>query len=266
MKKLFIRLLLVLVVLLVAAAIAAHFFLDGVIKRGVETYGPRLAKVDVKLKAVNLMLLSGSGKVHGLVIGNPQGFSSPSAISVGSTSVSLQPASLLQDKVIVNSINIQAPEITFETGLNVKENNLNKILANLEESLGEDSSTNGPTPPPDPAANAGKKLQIDEFLITGAKVHVTVTAFGGKSATLPLPEIRLKNLGQGPEGITAAEVSKKVLEVIEREAAQVAVTAIADLSKGAVYLSRDIGKAATNTVDKAVDKASKSIGDLFKKK
>jgi hypothetical protein len=56
------------------------------------------------------------------------------------------------------------------------------------------------------------------------------------------------------------------LEIIEKEAAQVAITAIADLSKGAVYMSKEFGKGATNAVDKAVDKAGKSIGDLFKKK
>src|SRR2546430_1182025 len=83
MKKIMVRLFLVLVVLLVLAAIAVHFFLDDAIKRGVETIGPKLAKVEIKLDAVHLSLLSGSGKLNGLVIGNPEGFNSPPAISVG---------------------------------------------------------------------------------------------------------------------------------------------------------------------------------------
>ncbi len=264
MKKILVRLFLVLIILLIVAAIAAHFFLDGAIKRGIETYGPSLTKVSVKLKAVNLMLLTGSGKIHGLVIGNPQGFTTPTAISVGSTSVSLNPASLMDDKIVVRTINIQEPEITFETGLNVKENNLSKILANLEESTS--GGEKQPAQPKSTEAGPSKKLQVDEFIVSKAKVNVTVTALGNKSATLPIPDIHLKDLGQGPEGITVAELSKKVLEAIEKEAAQAAVTAIADLSKGAVYMSKEFGQGATNAVDKAVDKAGKSIGDLFKKK
>ena len=262
MKKLLIRLFMVLVVLLILAAIGVHFFLDGAIKRAVETYGPQITKVDVKLKAVNLILFSGSGKVHGLVIGNPQGFTSPKAMSVGSASLSVQPMSLLDDKVVVRSINLESPEITFETGLNVRENNLSKLLANIDESLGggKKEPTEPKTPAPEPGAT--KKLQVDEFIISKAKVTVMVSALGGKSATLPIKEIHLKNLGQGPEGITAAELTKVVLQAIEKEAAEVAVTAIADLSKGAVYMTKE----ASTTASNAVDKATKNLGDLFKKK
>ena len=41
MKKLFIRLLIALVVVVILAVLAVGLFLDGVIKRGVETFGPR---------------------------------------------------------------------------------------------------------------------------------------------------------------------------------------------------------------------------------
>src|SRR6266853_1661874 len=93
------------------------FFLDSAIKRAVETIGPDLTKVQVKVDAVNLILLSGSGKISGLMIGNPEGYKSPSAIRAGEVSVAIQPASLLGDKIIVESINVQAPEGTFETDL-----------------------------------------------------------------------------------------------------------------------------------------------------
>jgi hypothetical protein len=258
MKKILIRLFLVLVILIVVGVVAVHLFLDGAIKRGVETVGPRLTKASVKLDSVNLVLLSGSGKLKGLVIGNPEGFKSPSAIGVGSTSLEIVPQSLLTDKVVVRSINLQAPEITFETGLNVKENNLNKLLANLDETTG-----GGKEPAAQPeAAKAAKKLQVDDFVVSGAKVHVRVTALGDRSATMPIPDIHLKQLGQGPEGITVAELTKVVLQEIEKEAAKAAVRAIDDLSKGAVYMGKEFGTSATN----AVDKATKGIGDLFKPK
>jgi len=267
MKKLIRRLLLLLVLLIIAAVIGAHFFLDAAIKNGVETVGPKVTKTGVKLRAFSLSLLSGSTKMSGLVVGNPEGFKTPDAISVGATSIALKPMSLLGDKIIINEINLQAPEVTFETGLDVRANNLSKLLANVEETTG---GSGGDKPPDKPAeqpaepkgAGASRKLQVDEFIISGAKVHVTVTALGGKSATVRIPDIHLKNLGQGPEGITVAELTKQALQALEKAAAEAAVTAIADLSKGAVYISNQGGGAATNTVNSI----TKGIGDLFKKK
>jgi uncharacterized protein involved in outer membrane biogenesis len=253
MKKIFFRLLLVLLVLLVAGAVAAHFFLDAAVKRGVETFGPKLTQVEVKLDAVKLSLLSGSGALSGLVVGNPEGFKSANAISVGSTSLALQPASLLSDKIVIKSIKVQAPEITFEQGLHG--NNLNKIKANLAAATGgatkEETAKSG---------QAGKKLQVDDLVISGGKVRVSVTGLGG--ATVSLPDIHLSGLGTGPDGITPAELTKEVLNTVLDAAIKQAGTVVADLSKGAKYLTNDAENAATN----AAGKVTKSITDLFKKK
>src|SRR5881409_3710652 len=125
MKKIIVRLLILLLVLLVLAAVAVYLFLDSAVKRAVETMGPNLTKVPVKLDYVNVSLLTGSGKIRGLVVGNPEGYKSPSAIRVGAGSLALKPASLLSDKVVIEAINLQGPEVTFETDLT--QNNLSKI-------------------------------------------------------------------------------------------------------------------------------------------
>ena len=255
MKKIIIRIIIGLLVLLVLAAVAVHLFLDGVIKRSVETFGPELTKVQVKLDYVNLSLLTGSGKIRGLVVGNPEGYKTPSAIQVGVGSVALRPASLLSDKVVVESVNLQGPEVTFETDLT--QNNLSKILANLNE-----TTAAGKEPTQTKEGKPSKKLEVDDFLITGGKIHVSVSSLGGKSATVALPEIHLKDLGKDSQGITPGELSKKVLQAIEAAAAQAAAGAIADLAKGGVYLSNDASKTATNTINKVTT----GIGDLFKKK
>jgi len=255
MKKIIIRLFMALIVLVLLAALAVHLFLDGQIKRAVETLGPELTKVSVKVDLVNLILLSGSGKIKGLVVGNPDGYKTPSAIRADTISVAVQPSSLLGDKMIVKSINLQAPEVTFETDLT--QNNLSKILANLQESTGGGKE---PAESKEPAAK--KKLQVDDFLIRGGKLHVSVSSMGGKSATVALPEIHLKELGTGPEGITPAELSKTVMQALLTSATTAAAGAISDLGKGALYLSNESGKIATNSVEKV----TKGIGDLFKKK
>ncbi len=268
MKKIIIRMIIALVVVLVLAVLAVSLFLDKAIKSGIETFGPRLTKVDVNLQSVSLSLFSGSGSIKDLVVGNPQGFKSPSAIKIGIASLSLEPRSLLSDKIVVKSVNIQGPEITFETDL--RNNNLKKILANVQEATGGGAQAPAkprepvqPTQPSQPKeAKPAKKLEVDDFVITGGKVHVAVTALGGQSATIPLADIHLQGLGAGPEGITPAELAKKVLEAIEQGATQAAAGTVADIGKGAVYLSKGVGNPGSN----AVESVTKGIGNLFKKK
>ncbi len=259
MKKLLLRAAIALVVLIILGVIAIGLFLDGAIKRGVEKVGPMVTKVPIKLDSVSLSLLSGSGTVKGLVVGNPEGYKTPSAIQVGAASLALQPGSLFSDKVVIHSVNVQGPEVTFETDL--KGNNLSKILANVQSTTG-----GGQTAPAQPKETqpkgAQRKLQVDDFTINGAKLHVSVTALGGKSATVSLPQIHLTGLGQGPEGITAAELTERVLRELEKVAAQAASGAVADLSKQAAELTQGLGTNATG----AIEKATKGLGDLFKKK
>src|SRR3954469_7544093 len=99
MKKILVRLCIVLVVLIVLVALGVHFFLDGAIKRGVETVGPKLTKSEVKLDGVHLSLLSGSGKLKGLIVGNPDPYKTPHAISLGTATLEPKPGSLFSDKV-----------------------------------------------------------------------------------------------------------------------------------------------------------------------
>jgi len=252
MKKLLVRVLIALVVVLILAVLAVGLFLDSAIKKGVETIGPQIAKVDIKLDSVNLSLLSGSAKIKGLVVGNPEGYKTPDAISVGSTSVSVSPGSLLSDKIVVKSIRVESPEITFEGGLGG--NNLSKILDNVNATVGG-SEKPATTEPATKETKAGKKLQVNDLLITGAKVKVSLKGTGGFAAPVPIPDIHFTNLGQGPEGITPADLTQKVISEVTGSAVKAAAGAVADIGKGAV-------EGAT----KEVEKATKGITDLFKKK
>ena len=255
MKKILIRVCIGLVVLIVLAVLGVHFFLDGAVKRGVETIGPKLTKVDIKLDGVNISLLSGSGKIKGLVVGNPDGYKTPHAISIGTATLALKPGSLLADKLVINTINVEAPEITFEGGLTG--NNLSKILANLNETTSGGNGTNvaGATPKEEKKAN--KKLQVDDFTITGAKLDANISGLGGKTLTLSLPTIHLANLGTGPDGITVTELTKQVISAIEAESLKAIASSSGDLGN----LTKGLGKNAGDTVNSV----TKGLGNLLKK-
>jgi len=259
MKKFIKWFFITLIVLIVVAVVGVHFFLDDIVKRGVVTIGPRITKTEIKLDSVSLSLLTGSGKLGGLIVGNPEGYKSPSAIQVGRTAMSVEPKSILSDKIVISSINVIEPEVTLETDL--RENNLGKILSNLEETTGGSNSDSAQ--PKDPAAQTRKKLEVDDFVISGGKLHVVVTTLGNRTASVKLPEIHLKDLGKGPEGITPAELTKRVIQELEKAAISASSTAIADLSKGGVYMSQEFGKTGSSN---GLDKAAKGLSDLFKKK
>src|ERR1051325_11069016 len=208
MKKLIIRGVVVVLVLLLAALGVSIYFLGSIVKKGVETVGPQITKTEIKLDGARLSLLSGSGKLSGLLVGNPEGFKTPSAIKVGSVSVGVGPGSVFSAKVHVTQVNVQAPEITFEGGL--KGNNLSKLLDNVQAAAGGPDKASAKTED----KSSSKKLQVDDFVISGGKINLSIDAgpLGGKSATVPLPEIHLTNLGSGPDGITAADLTAKVLK------------------------------------------------------
>ncbi len=126
MKKLIVRVAVVLAVLLIVAVVASFFFLGAIVKKGVETVGPQITKTELKLDGAGLSILSGSGTLKGLFIGNPAGFKTESAIKVGAVSLGVKPGSIFSDKIHVTQVNVKAPEITFEGSL--AGNNLSKLL------------------------------------------------------------------------------------------------------------------------------------------
>src|SRR6516225_6609124 len=97
MKKILLVAALVAVVLVVVGLIITAVFLDGIVKKGVETVGPQIVKVPITLQSVHIGLLTGSADVKGLVIGNPEGYKTPNAISVGTADVGVNPLSVLSD-------------------------------------------------------------------------------------------------------------------------------------------------------------------------
>lgn len=240
--------------LIVITVIVVSFFLDSIVKTGMETVGPKIIQVPIKVDSVGLSALTGSAKIKGLVIGNPEGYKTPQAISVGLVAVGVNPLSVLSDKIVVRSVRVEALEITFEGGL--RENNLSKIMDNVNATAkkGGPASTNATS-----QAKPAKKFEVDDVLITGAKIHVNFTDLGGM--TLPLPPIHLADLGKDSNGITATDLTRRVLDAITSATLKAVNSAVTDIGKGAESVGKDAGK----TVGKGVNKITKGIGSLFKK-
>lgn len=243
----------ILVLVLVAVVVIVAMSIGSIIKKGVEAVGPEVAKVKMTLDGANLSIVGGHGTMTGLFIGNPEGYKTESAMKVGKAHLAIAPASLMSDKIVIRSIQLEAPEITIEGGLN--DNNLTQIQKNIEAFIGSPAAKAEPKSG-EAGSGATKKLQVDEFVLTGAKVNVALNLLGGKPLSITIPEIRLSNLGQGPEGITAADLADKLTGKL--------IEAIAPVAQKA---AEDLLKQGTEALKKsATDAATKKLGDLFNKK
>ncbi|MEM7394629.1 MAG: hypothetical protein AAF492_20020, partial [Verrucomicrobiota bacterium] len=120
------RLLVVVVVLGVAILFIVAFKLGGVVKAAAEGMGPKVLGVPVTLEKAKVSPLTGKAHLGGLDIGNPEGFNTESLFKLSDVAVDMQVGSIAKDKVIINSIEINAPEITFEGSL--KGSNIKKLL------------------------------------------------------------------------------------------------------------------------------------------
>jgi hypothetical protein len=240
------------VIALIIVVVVALFYLGPIVKAGVERVGPQVAKVPVKLDGASISIFNGNGELKGFVLGNPEGFKTPEAVKVGTVAISLVPKSVMAKKVIVRSVRIEGPEITYEAGLGGS--NIGKLLDNMKstESQEKSGATN----------TSSKALQVDEFVITGAKVNVSATMLGGSAATLPLPEIRLTGLGQGPEGITPAELSTKAFGAVVDAAAKAVASSALNLGK----LTGGASEGAAKEVQESAKKFGSGVSDLFKSK
>ena len=261
LKKIILIAVILVVVLGIAAIILAGLFLDKIVKTGIETVAPSITQTTVTVDSVNISALSGSAGINGMVIGNPDpaSFKSTNAISLGKAAVSVEPKSLLSDKIVIHSVEIRAADINFE-GNPFGESNLKKLLDNVNAIAAGAATTNQPAA----AAPAGgtkpaKKLEVDDFVLSGVKVTARISGLTGEPLSLTIPDIHLTNLGTGANVITAADLVQKVLSEVITGTIK-AVGAQAGNTAGKL-----INGAAGKAAGEGASALKQGIGNLFGK-
>jgi uncharacterized protein involved in outer membrane biogenesis len=234
MKRILTTIVLVVVALIIVTVIVIGVYLGQIVKKVVNTYGPQLTQTTVSVDTVTLSLLTGSASLKELVVGNPQGYKSPNAISVGKIAVGVDPMTVFANKVVVRSIRLESPAITFEGGV-TSGNNLSQILDNVDSSGGK----GGPVSTNAAAAPASqRKFEVDDLLISGAKADVLITSPAQREVKVTLPDIHLTDLGKGSEGITAADLTKQVLNAITTATVETVAKQAMNLDQNAATLKQ----------------------------
>lgn len=217
--KWLIRIVIVLVVIIGAGLWFGWSQLGNLVKFGIEQGTLPVVQTSVSVRHVNVSPFSGSGLIEDFQIGNPKGFTGPYALRIGRAEVGLDLNSVSADKVVIQHIRITDPEINLEAGLGGT--NLKHIADNAMNFVSQQTTPagNAAVPAADGKPKKSVKLQVNELLITGAKLSASAAGVvPGADARMTLPEIRLTNLGTGATGITPAELMALILRQLNTEA------------------------------------------------
>lgn len=243
--------------------------IDSAIKKIVESVGPQMTQTEVKLDKVEISTTSGTGKLTGLMIGNPKGFTTPSSMQLGEIGITLDIATLTHDTIVIKSILIRAPQITYEYG--ATGGNIETIKKNVDSYVGQSTpassaapgAKSAPTPEKKaPKEEGGKKLIIEDLRIQDAKV---TAAAMGQQVSQGLPTIQLKDIGKAKGGATPAEVVEQILAALQQQVARAAQSMgadkLKDAAKGALENATKGGIPGGDTTKGATD----AIKGLFGK-
>lgn len=260
--KLILKLTLIAAVLIVLILVLAGTYLDSIIKTGIETVGPSITGTAITLDDVDISPLSGRGRLTGVVVGNPKGFETESAFNLADARVNIHLGSVLSDRVIIEEILIESPEITFEG--NLSGNNLSKIQDNVSAFGGTSGSGKTAESGSQKQEDGEKKVQINHFIVRNAKIHVSTPLLKGQVLTIPLPEIHLRDIGKESGGATLSKVASQVFGALYKAIFKAVSGSSEVLEKGMKGVSEAV-KSLGGTTEKSASEVIEGIKGIFGK-
>ena len=188
------------VFLLLLAGGGLFFYLDSIVKSGIEVVGSNLLGTAVTVDSVSLSPLSGQGSISGLRVENPEGFESQYAFELDSVLVSIDVNSVFTDAAEIESIVIMQPVITYET--KIASDNIRTLLDNLDEG-------DAPSSDPETEDDSAQQIIIREFRMVGSQLNFVSALV---SAPITLADIEIRDIGAEGGSASAANAVRVVLQ------------------------------------------------------
>jgi len=247
------------VVLVAAALFLLLSGLDRIVAAAIEKYGSEATGTKVGVSSVRLELKAGKGSIRGLSVGNPPGFSTPSAFRLDDISVAVDTGSVTGNPVILDQVTILSPRIAYEIDEEGRSN-----IELLRKTL---SGTPSKRPSGDKSGGPGeKKVVIRRLVIEKGEVELRVAALPGKPLSVVLPRFELQNLG-GKGGDSPGDIARQVLGPLANQVAAAASGAGIEryLGKGADELRKALEDAAKGNLEIPGKDAARGAEDTLKK-
>ena len=250
--------------LVIVLAVAFYFVftsLGSLIVVAVERFGSAATQAEVELKAAEVSVTSGEGALRGLRVGNPKGFATDSALRLGEISLKLDVATVTSDPVVIKEIVVRAPQVTYELG--EAGSNIDALKRNVDRYAKRKSGGGQGTGAGGGGDGAtGPKLIIENLYVRDGTVKVSATGLGGKSLSVPLPAVHLRNIGKNTGGATPDEVMKVVFKSVSgsvgKAVSPLALDTLTGAAEGGAAGAKDALEQGTKDAE---DTLKKLLGD-----
>ncbi len=275
MKKILIGLAAI-IVLVIGGLVYVYVNLDDIVKTTIEEAGTRVTLAEVTVDGVSIEATQNTAAITGLVVGNPDGFKTDYAFSLGNISVRLDGSTLTSDTIRIIEVIVDAPSVTYELGNG--SSNIATIQRNVESFVqrvsgpsdagGADGASDGAA---SEEAGAGTKIIIDNVYIRNGNVGISAAMLQGKKLSAGLPEIHLTDVGKEDNGATPAEVASEILTAINASVFQAVsslnvdglLQGVGDLGKGVVGAVGGAASTGGATIKDGADALGGAVKGLF---
>lgn len=241
---------LVLVVVIVFAG--AFYYIDSIVKSGIEIVGSEVLGTDVSVSSVSISPLSGSGTISGLTIQNPEGFTADNIMQLGEVTVSLNLSSLLSDVIEITEISVIEPVITYETKITT--DNIRALLANLP------STAESGTASEEVASDVGKGLIINEFNLNAAQVNLIASII---EQSVVLGDIQLRDIGTENQAATVSQALEKILGAVSSKILSAEMPGLNDLRESVEGRLQDGVQQAEEAVEEGVEEIGNRLRSIL---
>ncbi len=264
MKRIAIGLTALAITLVVVVVIFLYSSLGSIITRAITTVGSEMVQAKVELKGTDIDIDSGTGALRGLVVANPAGFQTESAFRMDKIKLALDWKSIDGEVIHIEEISILGPEVTYELGENGS--NIDAIQRNVDAFVKKYGESSQPEEKGAGEKTVETKLIIDEIHITGGQVHIAATIGKNQTASLPLPDIYLKDVGKKQNGATPGEVAQAVVDALKIAVLKAVLSQ--DLNKlkdSAAKVIENTTEVVGETLQKGAEGVTDAMNDIFGK-
>ena len=248
------------VVLALALVLTLPLWLGPVVKPVANAAVPKLTKTTFNLGHLSLNPYTGRFELGDMQLGNPEGYSEPTALAVSNIVVDVAMTTACDKYVHIEEVTVEGVFVSLVKGGENNVDNMLQIQYNVaggkekyEANKAKKESEKPEEKPEEPEADAGdgKKIVIDRLTLNDIKVKYGLI-------TIPVPSITLTDLGKESDGLSIGELFDAVWEAILN-----AALAVGDGAKALGGLLKSgagaVGESAGKAVDAAGDVAGKTV-------
>jgi len=242
----------------VIVLLLAVLFINSLIRTGIEVVGSRSLGTEVELSRAHLSYLRGRLALSGLKISNPKGFKTERLFQLARASAAVQPATLFQDEITIETVVLNSPSLTVEQSIHGT--NLAAVMENIQSEKTKDG-----------AKTKEKSYRIKMLKITGARVTFSSLVAMKSPVTIPLPDIQIQNLtNEDGTGLILAQVVQRVLVKMLQAALTegkglMPTEALSDLRRDLGNVVPDLAGSTLGTAKGTLAETAERMKGLFKR-